>query len=303
MRRSVARLGTSVLRAALFASPLLFASISARAQERIQERIQERAQEVAGVPAVQAPLPHLQPWALATSPFRDAMDSLPEAEPTRTVVSLSIQDAAELPDAPSAALQPTSNAAGQEAPREWSHIPADMQGRPLSSGDKFHIAARDTFHWESFASLFLAAGYSHLVNGQPNYGTDRGAFGQRLGATAIREGTQNFLAEGLFPSIFHEDPRYYELGSQHGFVQRGLYAITRPLVTRNDAGHNTLNRSLLAGYAGAAALTPLYYPSSNRNGMDVFETYASSIGGAALGDLFNEFAPQLFSALHLRTPR
>jgi hypothetical protein len=139
-----------------------------------------------------------------------------------------------------------------------------------------------------------------VLNGQPNYGTDRGAFGERLGAAGIRETTQGVFTDSIFAPLLHEDPRYYVEGSQYGFIHRAVYAATRPLITRTDSGRASINGSLLLGYAASSAVTYTYYPKSNQNFHDTASTFGGAIGGAALGFFVSEFTSDVLVKLHLQ---
>ncbi len=162
------------------------------------------------------------------------------------------------------------------------------------------LGAEDLYSISNLVAVFASAGYSHVTNGQPNYGTDKGAFGERLGAAAIRETSQGIFTDMVFAPLLHEDSRYYVEGIKYNPFHRTLYAITRPLITRKDDGGNTVNGALLLGYAASAAITPAFYPQSNRNFHDTAATYAASIGGAALGFFVTEFTSDALYALHLR---
>ena len=74
---------------------------------------------------------------------------------------------------------------------------------------------------------------------------------------------------------------------------------TRPLITRTDSGGSTVNVALLAGYAGASAISYTYYPQINKNVHDTAATYGSTLEGAAIGFLASEFSAEIFQALHL----
>jgi hypothetical protein len=198
--------------------------------------------------------------------------------------------AADLPDAP----QPS-----QVASIYTKYIPAGWGAQPLTAHDKVVIGLRDLYSPMNFAAMFITAGYEQVLNGQPNYGTDRGAFGERLGAAAIRETTQGIFTDAIFAPLLREDPRYYVEGPQYGFIHRTLYAITRPLVTRTDSGRSSINGALLFGYASSSALSYAYYPPINRNFNDTAATFGGSIGGAALGFFVSEFASDVMHKLHL----
>jgi hypothetical protein len=247
--------------------------------------------------------------------------------------------AAELPDDPGAALMPRANTAlgggsasdsdsaapigsapetggsalsagvpdpvGHGAPPEVAPVtmkyipPGWTVQTPLSAHEKVVLGLRDLYDPLNFAAIFASAGYEQLLNGSPNYGTDRGAFGERLGAASIRETTQGLFTDSLFSPMLHEDPRYYIEGPQYGFVHRTLYAITRPLVTRTDSGRTSINGALLLGYAASSALSYTYYPPINRNFHDTVDTFGSGIGGAALGFFVSEFSGDVLHLLHM----
>lgn len=188
----------------------------------------------------------------------------------------------------------------QHIAQKWTmSIPSDWKAQPLTAGEKMKAGLTDMYSFETVASWFLAAGWEQLTNGAPNYGTDKGAFGQRLGAAAIRSESQNLFSEVILAPVLHEDARYYVEGPSHNFLQRTEYAVTRTLVTRTDNGGRTINGALLLGYAGAAALTPTYYPSDNHNFADVASVFGGGVGGAALGFFITEFSQDTLRALHL----
>ncbi len=186
------------------------------------------------------------------------------------------------------------------APLHAKYIPAGFRAQPLSTHDKIITGVGDLYSFENFAAIILSAGYEQGLNSEPNYGTDRGAFGERIGAAAVRETTQGVFSDMVFSPLLHEDSRYYQKGPQYNVVKRTAYAITRPLITRTDAGHSTINGGLLLGYASAAALSYTYYPQSNRNFHDTAATFGGSIGGAAIGFFVDEFSSDVLTALHLK---
>ena len=189
---------------------------------------------------------------------------------------------------------------GRVAPIDWEHIPAGWVGQPLTTRDKMEIGARDLYSPFSMLGYIVTAGYDQAENTQPNFGTDRGAFGQRLGATVLRLSTEGVFTDMVFAPLLHEDPRYYVEGPQHNFFQRVVYAATRPLLTRTDSGRVTVNGAQLLGYASASALSYTYYPKINQNFHDTAATFGGSLLGSALGDLVSEFSGQLLGAMHLK---
>ncbi len=187
------------------------------------------------------------------------------------------------------------------APMYSRVIPAGMATPQIHKWDKIILASRNLYSATSFASIIFSAGWSHVMNGQPNYGTDSGAFGERLGAAAIRDSTQAFLSNGPFAVWFHQDPRYFALGRRHSLGKRAWYAITRPLITRDSSdGHAEFNTSLVLGQAAGTALNNLYYPQSNRNFHDNIASFGGSMGGSALSFALDEFTSDLLRIIRLR---
>ena len=170
----------------------------------------------------------------------------------------------------------------------------------LDTGNKVLLGLRSSFSTFAAVGWISAAGYEHVLNQSPNYGTDRGAFGQRIGASAIRASTEDIFSESVFAPIFHEDPRYYRLGHSRSVPVRLLYAITRPLINRTDSGKNSVNFALLAGNLAGAELTYTYYPQSNRSQGEILETFGGSVGGSAFGYAVDELFGDLTRKLHLR---
>jgi len=186
------------------------------------------------------------------------------------------------------------------APIHTKYIPAGWVAQPLTPRDKVILGTKNLYSPFTIAGIFASAGYSHLVNGQPNYGTNSKAFAKRLGAAVVRDTTEDAFTDMVFAPLLHEDPRYYVEGHRHGFAHRVLYAITRPLITRTDGGHETLNGALLIGQASASALSYTYYPQINRNFHDTAATFGGSLAGSAIDDVISEFSGQFLKELHLR---
>ena len=172
--------------------------------------------------------------------------------------------------------------------------------QPLSGHDKAVMGFKQNFTLFALIGVVTSAGYDQLVNGSPNYGTDSGAFGERVGAIALRATSQNIFGNVVFAPLFHEDPRYYQMGKGQKFFKRAIYAGTRAIITRTDDGRSTPNYSLIAGRVFGAALTNAYYPQANRGFAQTSETFGTAMGGAAVGFVVTEFLNDALDFLHLQ---
>jgi hypothetical protein len=216
-----------------------------------------------------------------------------------------------LPDAPGFSSSPmlltgaptgsgaSSNGASlPEASRTTKYIEPGQSAPKLAAGDKVLLGLRDAVSPFSAVGWLASAGYEQLVNGSPNYGTDRGAFGQRLGAAAIRDISEGIFSDSVMSPLLREDPRYYRMGPSHNFFVRLVYSGTRPIITRTDGGSTTPNIAELAGNLAGAGLTNAYYPQLNRGGKQTLETFGGSLGGAAIGDVVSEFYGDFIHLFH-----
>lgn len=243
--------------------------------------------------------PTARAQAAATEQSTDAsLMALPEAPEVAVDSESSSFDAASAdPHSDLATAAVTTPSIPMASPTQKYIEPGQMVP-VLAGNDKVLLGIKNSFTLFAISGWFASAGYEQIVNGSPNYGTDRGAFGQRLGAAALRDTTESILSDSVMSNLFHEDPRYYRMGPEHNFFLRLVYAGTRPIITRKDNGRLSLNFSQLTGTLGGAALTNLYYPQANRGMTQTIETFGGSVGGASISDVVSEFYDDFVHMFH-----
>lgn len=170
---------------------------------------------------------------------------------------------------------------------------------PQHVRDKFLLSLRESITPFSMAGWVSSAGWSHLINSAPNYGVNSEAFAQRFGAAAATGSSKNFFSDAVFASVFRQDPRYYQLGRSHKLINRAIYAATRPVIGRTDSGKTIFNYANVLGTGASAALAQAYYPDRNQDATQVMKSWASGIGGSALGYIVTEFGGDIIQALHI----
>lgn len=223
------------------------------------------------------------------------------AQHTTAITHPAALPSAELPEAP----QPTFSTSAAEAPepavtetvalrrKQPSKyrlvVRSDEVVPPLTSGDKLKLSIISRLTPQDVAATVYSAGYSHLRDSDPHYGTDKGAFGERLGALAIKQTTQSVSSYGVYAAAFHQDPRYYVMGPRESVTRRAVYSASRLLVARTDSGHDAVNWPKLAGIATATALTNLYYPQQDRGLGESLQSFGISLGTSVLTNELHEF--------------
>src|ERR1700730_739701 len=165
----------------------------------------------------------------------------------------------------------------------YVHDPA-----PMTTKQKFSLASRDTFDPVSLIGVGLAAGIEQANNTYYGYGQGAAGYGKRFAAKFGDGRTSDFLSHAVFPSLFHQDPRYFYQGT--GSVRsRMLHAASFAIITRSDSGKPMPNYSYFLGDIGSGALSNLYYPHADRGIGLVFTNAAIDIAGKAGGTIVREF--------------
>ena len=159
---------------------------------------------------------------------------------------------------------------------------------PLTWEQKFSLAARGTFDPVAGIGVGLAAGIEQANNSYPGYGQGAAGYSKRYAAKFVDGRSSDFLTHAVFPSLFHQDPRYYYQGSGT-FKSRLVHAVGNAFVTRSDSGRNVPNYSYLLGNLCAAALSNLYYPQTNRGAHLVLTNTAIGLAGRLGTNLMREF--------------
>jgi hypothetical protein len=133
---------------------------------------------------------------------------------------------------------------------------------PLTTKQKYKVVARGSFDYVLYPWYGFLSAISQAENSEPGYGQGWGGYGKRY-AAAFADGTiENFITGAIFPSMLHQDPRFFQSG-KGGFSRRTEYAVSRIFVTRTDSGKSQFNYSEIVGSALSAAIsTNTYHPQA-----------------------------------------
>ena len=159
---------------------------------------------------------------------------------------------------------------------------------PLTSKQKFSLATRDTFDWTFLIGVSAIAGVEQANNNFAGYGQGASGYAKRWAAQFANGRTEDFFSHAVFPSLLHQDPRYFYQGS--GSTKSRIYhAVGNAFVARSDSGHRMPNYSYFLGALCSGAISNAYYPSADRGVGLVFTTAAIGLGGRAVIGLLQEF--------------
>jgi hypothetical protein len=163
--------------------------------------------------------------------------------------------------------------------------------KPLTAGEKFTIARQDAFDRGTFLLSAAFAGFGQLTNSNPSFGQGAAGYASYLGTSYADFVIGDFMTEGIYPSLLHQDPRYFRRG-RGGTWSRLGYAAGQIFWTHNDSGTTGFNFSEVLGNASAVAISMSYY-ADNRNATDAGTKLASQLGVDAASNVLKEFWPEI----------
>ena len=164
---------------------------------------------------------------------------------------------------------------------------------PLTSGQKFKVVAQGVFDPMEFVLVGFVTGLGQASDSDSSYGQGAQGYAKRYGTAYGDAAIENFMASAVFPSVLHQDPRFYQLG-HGGFRKRAAHALSRVVITRSDSGQTQFNYSEILGAGTAAAIsTYTYHPQNERSFGNVATTWVSQMGWDAATYMVKEFWPDL----------
>jgi hypothetical protein len=169
--------------------------------------------------------------------------------------------------------------------------PKSAEATPLTARQKFAIAAKDSFDWPVYLVSGAFAALYQLENQNPSFGQGMKGYAKRYVTSYGDQTIGNMMTEAIWPTMLREDPRYFRQGT--GSVwSRMLYAASRVVITRTDAGGRRFNFSEWLGNGSTAALGNLYYPQS-RAASDVWQRTYTQVATDAFSQELKEFWPDV----------
>ena len=166
-----------------------------------------------------------------------------------------------------------------------SYIP---DAAPLTPKQKFGLAWKSSSDPITIVLVGALAGAQQATNEFKGYGQGAQGYAKRFGASYADVFDGTFLGAAVFPTLLHQDPRYFYKGTG-SFRSRLLYALANAFICKGDDKKWQPNYSNILGNIAAGGIANAYYPPSNRGAGLTFETAGVRIGETALAGIFQEF--------------
>ncbi len=167
----------------------------------------------------------------------------------------------------------------------------DSEPATLTARGKFAIAWDDATDRAIITQTFILSGIGQASDSNPSFGQGIEGYAHRFGTTYADFAIENVMTEGVFPTLLHQDPRYFRRGEGSRPSRLG-YAVSRLFITRGDSGKNQFNYSEVVGAATSLAISNAYYPDSRSLGNNLGR-YATQLVFDAASNVLKEFWPDL----------
>lgn len=169
--------------------------------------------------------------------------------------------------------------------------PSLKEYEPIPAKRKFKIAVDDSFDRGTVVLAAAFAGEGQLTNSTPEFGQGVAGYARYMATSYADLVVGNFMTEAIYPTLLHQDPRYFRKGTGSGVSRLG-YAAGQVFWTHRDAGGSEFNFAEIGGNATAVALSNVYYPGDH-NASTAVSKFAMQIGVDLVSNILKEFWPDL----------
>jgi hypothetical protein len=160
---------------------------------------------------------------------------------------------------------------------------------PISPEEKFKLAAEDSFDRGTVALAAAFAGEAQMTNATKSFGQGVAGYSRYFGTAYADFIIGNYMTEGIYPTILHQDPRYFPKLSGSGWSRLG-YAVGQIFWTHKDSGGMQFNFSEWVGNSTAVAISEAYYPD-NRTAGNAISKLGTQIAVDMAANIVKEFWP------------
>lgn len=233
-------------------------------------------------------------------------ENQPPAQPSQTVPATGGASAQPVPSSPVQSSQDAKEAErlkGEQELKQEEHqrilgvmptfnMTSNHDAVPLTPGQKYQLFFKSATDPWAFGLSAVTAGIGQAHNDPAEYGQGMAGFGKRFGANYTDYFTGNFFGNAVLPSLLHQDPRYFRMGTG-SFGRRALWATTSTVWARRDNGGWGPNYSNVGGNLIGAAISNLYYPASQRTVGETIERGMVVTAQGVIGAMIIEFWPDI----------
>jgi hypothetical protein len=169
---------------------------------------------------------------------------------------------------------------------------------PITPKQKFKIASDDSFDRGTFVLAAVFAAHGQGTKANPAFDQGVAGYARYFGTADADLVIGDFMTEAIFPTILHQDPRYFRLGTGTKWSRLG-HAMGQIFWTPVDSGGRQFNYSEIVGNATAVAISNAYYPDGRDAGSAALKL-GSQVGVDMAANVLKEFWPDVHEKLSRR---
>ena len=168
----------------------------------------------------------------------------------------------------------------------------NQNAAPLSPGQKFQLFFKSSTDPWPFGLAVVVAGINQADNSPAGWGHGTEGYAKRFGGAYSDYFIGNFFGNAVLPSLWHEDPRYFQKGTGSA-TSRALWAAGSTGWCKRDNGKWGPNYANVIGNLIGAAIARVYYPASERTATDVITDGLTVSAEGIVGAEVIEFWPDV----------
>jgi hypothetical protein len=160
---------------------------------------------------------------------------------------------------------------------------------PLTARQKYELAWKSILDPVNFGVIGVVAGIQQQQGSFSGYGPGASGYAKRYGAAFTTDATDTLIGSAILPALLKQDPRYFYKGTGTK-RSRFLYAVANAVICKGDNGRWQPNYSSVLGGMASGAISNLYYPAKDRDGLGLtFENALLGMVGTAATNVLQEF--------------
>ncbi len=174
---------------------------------------------------------------------------------------------------------------------------------PLTPGQKFRLMFSTEKDPATFGFSMLVALIGQAEGSHPAYGGGIGGYGKRFGQNYADTFDGAFWGNAVLPSLWHQDPRYFRLGTGTAWHRIGYALSTNVRAKHDGTGKWEPNYSNLVGNLISGGISNIYLPANERGVGSTFEGAFVVTAEGGIGSMLEEFWPDFIHYLQRRKQR
>jgi hypothetical protein len=169
----------------------------------------------------------------------------------------------------------------------------------LTPQDKAWLAARNVADPFNLITIAGEAAISVGLDSHSPYGPGMRGYARYVGVSTTEDITGEFFGTFLIPAVMHQDPHYHRMEGRP-IRRRVAHAVAQIFWTESDTGRGMPNYANLVGFGIEDEIGNLYVPGRQTDAHATATRYGIALASAPIGNLVNEFLPDVASHIHVQ---